>query len=51
MVLTGPAGGDRRVVFIVVPDARLTGFLIRSRDPRVRDVKAAVRAIVEAART
>jgi hypothetical protein len=38
------------VIVIFVPDARLVGFRIRSRDPRVRDIKAAVRAIVEAQR-
>lgn len=37
-------------VVIVVPDARLVGFRIRFRSPLVRDIKAAVRAIVEAQR-
>ena len=33
-------------VLILTSDARLTGFRIRSRSPLVRDVKAAVRALV-----
>lgn len=33
-------------VIILTRDARLTGFRIRSRDPRRRDIKAAVRRLM-----
>lgn len=38
------------VTVILTPDARLTGYRIRIHDPRVRDIKAAVGALIAEAR-
>jgi len=34
------------MTLIYVPDAATVGFRIRSRDPRVRQIKAAVRQLI-----